>query len=649
MPIFRNFILAALAAAVPAFAQTPPVQRAGEVVVTAARFPEAERGPSLTVIDRRRLEESTAQTIVELLAREAGIHVRDSLGSPDWSIDLRGFGQTGDQNTLVLVDGVRFSEIDTTPAKWSGIPLSAVERIEVLRGNRAVLYGNGATAGVINIITRKPAAKVLAGDLLGRGGSWGTLEGQFALNLGGESAGLSLAGGALDTDNYRDNNELKQYSVIADLRNLRGPHTVYLKLASEKQDLRNPGQLTLEQVTQDRRQTVTPFDFSNRSGGRADLGGNFDLGFGELAGNLSWRRKKADALVFDFGSTVGIETEYYALLPRLRLPWRAGASAQSLVLGADFEKADYDRNVSGSFFASQTTAQQKTSAAYLLNRSDFPTGTSLILGGRSQRVHTTINDPFLDPVDQKFTVHAWEATLEQRFAPSWLAHARTSQGFRVAGVEETPFTTGPLKPQKSHDVEFGLAWTEGPHRVGLNAYRINLINEIAFNPLIALFGDNANLAPTRRQGFELEALGRVLPALDLFATFTWTDAEFRSGVAGGVDLAGRRVPLVPRRQATAGAAWRVAGSTLLSASFLYVDEQFLNNDFANALPQRIGAYAVLDLKLAHAIGPWVLAAQVRNALDREYYTYGGVNAFGEVKVFPAPERGFFATAEYRFR
>ena len=100
---------------------------------------------------------------------------------------------------------------------------------------------------------------------------------------------------------------------------------------------------------------------------------------------------------------------------------------------------------------------------------------------------------------------------------------------------------------------------------------------------------------------------------------------------------------------TAGGAWRIAGATLLSASFLYVDEQFLNNDFANALPARIGDYATLDLKLSHAVSGWVLALEVRNLLDRGYFTYGGVNSFGEVKVFPAPERSWFASAEYRFR
>ena len=69
MPAVRHIVWAALAAAMPSFAQTPPAPRAGEVVVTASRFPEAERGPALTVIDRRRIEESTARNIVELLAQ----------------------------------------------------------------------------------------------------------------------------------------------------------------------------------------------------------------------------------------------------------------------------------------------------------------------------------------------------------------------------------------------------------------------------------------------------------------------------------------------------------------------------------------------------------------------------------------------------
>lgn len=645
----KLLLAALLGAAATAFAQE--VQRGREVVVTASRFPEADEtlGPGVQVIRRQDIEQSTAQTVVELLSQEAGIHVRDSLGSPDWSIDLRGFGQTGDQNTLVLVDGVRYSEIDTTPAKWSGIPLLAVERIEIFRGDAGVLYGSGATAGVINIITRKASQNARAADALLRGGSWHTGDFQFSGNLGGELLGLSLAGGALDSRNYRDNNNLQQNGLIMDLRNVDGPHTVYLKAAWDDQDLRNPGLLTIPEFNADPRGTTTPFDYSQRKAGRADLGGNFDLGFGELAGNLTWRKKTSDAFVFDFGSVVDIETEYYGFLPRLRLPWAAAGFAQSLVLGADLEKSDYDRNVSGSFFASQTTATQKVAAAYLQNRTQLARATSLVIGGRTQRVRTEINDPFLAPVDQQRTSNAWEITLQQGFASQWSGYARASQGFRVAGVEETPFTTGPLLPQTSHTYEIGTEWRGPAVRARLTAYTIDLDNEITFNPLAGFFGDNANLFPTRRRGVELEARGRIAPPLDAFATFTYNDATFREGVYGGVDVAGNRVPLVPRWQMSAGAAWRIGRATLLAGSFVYLDEQLVNNDFANSLSQRIPSYGVLDLKLTHQIRDWTLGLELKNLLDRSYYTYGGVDSLGTVKVFPAPERAWFASAEYRFR
>src|SRR5437016_13402688 len=68
------------------------------------------------------------------------------------SIDLRGFGATGPQNTLILLDGRRLNDIDLSGVQWSAIPLSSIERIEILRGTGAVLYGDNASTGVVNIV-----------------------------------------------------------------------------------------------------------------------------------------------------------------------------------------------------------------------------------------------------------------------------------------------------------------------------------------------------------------------------------------------------------------------------------------------------------------------------------------------------------------
>ena len=126
--------------------------RTDEVVVTATRFPEQEdvkRPVNLTVITRQEIEASPARTVPEVLSGQVGIVPSDLFGNngANTNIDLRGFGVTGGQNTLILVNGRRVSDIDLSGVKWSAIPLSSVERIEIVRGRGSVLYGDGAVAG----------------------------------------------------------------------------------------------------------------------------------------------------------------------------------------------------------------------------------------------------------------------------------------------------------------------------------------------------------------------------------------------------------------------------------------------------------------------------------------------------------------------
>ncbi len=147
-----------------------------EVVVTATRFQSACREAA----DRRfhyhcrADQKQRCLTLPELLQQLAGIHTRNVDGSPDPQIDLRGFGITGNQNTLVLLDGQRMNENELVGIRWSTIPLDSIERIEVLRSSGAVTYGAGATGGVINIVTRAAAP----GRVSGTGGvSFGSYSG----------------------------------------------------------------------------------------------------------------------------------------------------------------------------------------------------------------------------------------------------------------------------------------------------------------------------------------------------------------------------------------------------------------------------------------------------------------------------------------
>src|SRR4030042_5518511 len=184
-------------------------------VVTATRDPEEIRKipAHVTVITKEKIEESNAQTIPDVLKDEVGVVARDLSGTgKNVSLDIRGFGETGPLNTLVLVDGRRVKEIDLSAVDWTQIPLDQVDRIEIVRGAGSVLYGDNAVGGVINIITKKPE-KAFSAQAEGTAGSY---------HYHKENASVSGKWGPLSailnasysgTEGYRDNGFLRAKDV----------------------------------------------------------------------------------------------------------------------------------------------------------------------------------------------------------------------------------------------------------------------------------------------------------------------------------------------------------------------------------------------------------------------------------------------------
>src|SRR3989454_7676028 len=153
----RSIVAALAAAAAPLTLAQSPEDPA--VIVTATRFPDSVLAApvGVTVITSEDIRNSTATSVAEVLNKLGGVHTRiNFLGTPDLPIDLRGFGVTGDQNSLVLLNGQRISENELAAAKLTGIPLNAIERIEIVRGSGSVLYGGGTTRRNHKIITAPP-------------------------------------------------------------------------------------------------------------------------------------------------------------------------------------------------------------------------------------------------------------------------------------------------------------------------------------------------------------------------------------------------------------------------------------------------------------------------------------------------------------
>jgi iron complex outermembrane receptor protein len=660
----------------------------GSVVITAPRFPEEIRRlpASVTVITQEDIRQSAARTLPELLSGEVGITMKDFFGNnaASTSIDLRGFGATAAQNTLILLDGRRLNDFDLSGVQWAAIPLASIERVEIVRGAGGVLYGDGATAGIVNIVTRSPLAPGKSLELLGRAASYDTLEGQAYASYGSPRFGINGSVYGYESDGYRDNNRNEQQNNTLNMRWVVGDGALDLRFATDSQDIRLPGgrfvqpSIGLDEYATDRRGAATPLDFASRDGTRGRLSFMQHFGDAEFSIGLDARDKDQRSF-FDqggFPTYRADDLELRSLTPRVKLP----VGRQTLVFGFDLHQWRYrsdrtDRPENVGQPTNRVSVDQDTAGIYLLDTIALTPATIAVAGWRSERAKYDAID-VVDPtapacffcsaapaVRETQNEHAWELGLRHEFTRQWAGFARTGRAFRFSNAEEiyeSDATFAPqfqiLRPQHSRTYEGGAEWRNGGRALRATLFRIDIFDEIHLDPFTTGVG-NTNLPPSRRQGLEIDGKGRFRNFM-LSAAYAYTDAEFLEGTLQGspfaigtnMPIAGKTVPLVPRHKLNLGLAWDIAARTQLSAVFTAVSEQVLDNDEPNTLDHRIPAYYVADLRLTQSFSWGSLAATVNNLFGEKYYDYAVRSAFtpDRYSVYPLPERTVSLAVEVRF-
>lgn len=229
----RLLLLAGLATS-PAAAQSPDPQRLDTVRVTSRVAPDvgaAQR--SVEVIGRAAIERQPARTVTDLLELALGADVqRRSPAQADLAIRGSSLGQV-----LVLVDGVRVSDLQTGHFDLDlAVPLDLVDRIEILRGPGATLYGPDAIGGVVNVVTRQREAWRAARL---HGGSFGTLGGGVggAVAVGASGATfLRLSADAERSSGHRDGTDYETVQASGGITAPAGTGTLALDLGLGARD-----------------------------------------------------------------------------------------------------------------------------------------------------------------------------------------------------------------------------------------------------------------------------------------------------------------------------------------------------------------------------------------------------------------------------
>jgi iron complex outermembrane receptor protein len=650
-------------------AEEIPVYLSETIFVTATRFPAPadSTASNVTIITAKDIEASGAKGVQELLSHQAGINARSIDGTPDMSLDMRGFGKTGDQNIVILLDGQRLNENEDTPAKLSFVPLDNIERIEIMRGSGSVLFGAGASGGVINIITKSAIAKSGGSVSLGIA-SYNGREGKVSWSGHGEQTSLRLSAAQMETDNYRQNNADRQRSLMGDLRQNFGSGSATIKFGAEDQNLRLPSErvvnptLGIDELSTDRRGTSSPNDYSKRNSAFLTTGLSVKAGAGELAVEAGYRNKDQEASYVRFGSYVKGDSDSNSFGVRYRLPYQTDSATHTLIVGADYTDWDYHSLRANDPISAPTadvTAKQRNQSAYFMHLSSAG-ATTLSFGARQERIEQQAQDKLsamsYAQGSMSNTVHAYELGIKQGIAQNLTLFGKFGRSYRLPVVDEIYNQFGPpaydsvvtlLRPQRSLDREIGIDYLWGGANLRASVYRMEVTNELHYN---ALTSENTNLSPTLHQGMELEGKTKLGNNLSLFANYSYAQARFISGSYSSTDVTGKNIPLVPRHRVNLGGTWRMNEQDKLSLNLSHVGSQVFDNDQDNTFGQEMPAFTTADAKFTRETGPWKWTVAVNNLANAKYFTYGirSRATAGKFNAYPMPERNFSLSGEYRF-
>ena len=624
-----------------------------EVVVTGTRSEQRlEKIPAyVQVITAADIRKSGAQTVPEALQSLSGVAVSDNNRQ---RVDMEGFGETADRNVAVLIDGRKQNPIDMAGPDWSSIPVSNIERIEVLYGPGSVLYGDNAKGGVINIITSKPVGRSGAGfDMYG--GTSGRRGANGSMTVAEGETALTVGGSFFETDGYRVHSEESRSSGYGNIRfkpSARLTVSTDFKLSDSSSNL--PGSLTPLQISQDRRQ-VQPGHQHDRGDDDTSRFGvvlRYDMdrsGILSLDASYGEEKRTADMASLSYYMVTDMFTR--TLSPKYLLDSKIGGLANRLTFGVDLQHVDYDATKAASNRVVNTWMAHNRQSVAGFVQDELNVTDSLVLSGGYRYENVDLELGYRDaggPSLTESSTHQWAGDLGMAytFLPGSKVYGKVSHSYRYAVIDEMVSWFGgsvtELKPDRSTGYELGLRLA-AHDRLTLNArgYLRNVEDEILYDPNANLWGANINYPDSRHLGTNLDARYRLMESLTMYGGVAYTRATFTSG-----DYEGKVIPLVPNWKTNIGLECDFGSGLRSKLQFNYVGRQYLAGDMANAL-ERLDDYRTVDLHLDYRMKQVDLYLTATNIFNEKYASFAANNWNGP-GLYPMPEAVYTVGMRVKF-
>jgi len=704
------------ALAAPAFAadieaadmEGPDDVKGGTIVVTgtrerytADRIGSATRTPTdlkdipqaVSVVTEQQIDDQALQSIGDVLRYVPGAVISQGEGHRD-QIILRGNSSTAD----FFVDGLR-DDVQYYRGLYN------LERVEILKGPNAMIFGRGGGGGIVNRVTKRPeAAAFVRGDAsLDSFGAW-FADVDVNQPLGGGALSARLNAVYEEFDNHRDFYEGRRIGINPALAFAPGDATridLAFEYDSDERVVDRGVPSAKAGTIADPARPLDGFDraFFGVPGVNVSdfdayvLTGRIEHRFSDaltLTGRLLWgdydklyQNAMAQTPVTMVGGVpqVGIEayrdpTHRRNLLGQNDLVWEVATGPLRHVVLAGFEWGDQktrNQRVNGFFDSGVATtnggrrtfvpltrrivvppiafragagnrsvrADANVLAFYLQDQVSIGDHVDLVAGLRHDRFTLKVEDLLAGRTFSRADA-LWSPRLGLVVKPSGTmsVYASWSRSFLPQSGDQfsaLDVTTAALEPEKFENLELGFKWDIRP-ALSLSAavYRLDRTNTRATDPVTL---GTVLTGAQRSKGFEIGLAGQIRSNWRLSAGYALQDAEISETTAAAP--AGRKVPLVPRHQAS---LWtRYDFSRRIGAGFgiYHQSQSFTSISNAAVLP----AFTRVDAAVYFAVAKAVEAqVNVENLLGSDYFSA----AFNDNNIMPGAPTTVRATLRFRF-
>jgi vitamin B12 transporter len=585
-----------------------------DVVVTATRVlqPRENVISDVTVINRDEIERSGQLTFVELLQSQPGVEISSNGGAGEASsIFLRG---TNSGHVVVLIDGMRLMSATVGTATWENIPVSIIDRIEILRGSATSLYGQDAIGGVVQIFTKKGEGNSKVYANLGYG-SYQTTKADAGINgrVNDTSYAFSLATtntngfSALDSKNpiVSDKDGYRNLAFTANLsQKLAEGHEIGIQIFNSEGNTHYDNSFNLTNFSSSTKLNQQSFALTTKNQWNSFWLSNLRVGFTK---DKLKNFDEIDPFINPFNPSI-TDTK------QTQINWQNDFSLPVGTLTLMFDRLEDSIN--------STTIYDKT------NRTNNGYVASYLANVEAHSIQLSLRN---DNNSQFGNNHTGNIGYGYSLNKNWRLTASYGSAFKAPTFNDLyfpGFNNPNLKPEKSDNVEASLQFQDSNTHLTATVFENRIRNLIAFDFATSSI-NNVNKA--------------VIQGLTVTGSQKWGNLQANASVdiqsprdSNTSDLLARRA----NRHGTLNISydfgdWRLGGEAVAS-SVRY-------NNPANTV--KLDGYSLINFSASYKINQdWSIQARANNIFDKRYvlaidgnninYNTPGANLFLNIRYQP---------------